>query len=114
MATTVDLNPVHVEQPSGSSWCWACCDKSIIHEYRGAMNLPVSHIVAWVDSGDEDGTAPLDRGATLDEARSALTNWGISSLRQYNALSWTAVRSQINNDSLIFAAFYDDDEGLQF
>lgn len=105
LAATKDLNPVQVQQPSGSYWCWACCVKSIIHQYRGALNLPVSKIVAWVHTGDENGNAPYSRAATIDEARNALNHWKINSSRQYNALSWTAVKSQINNDSLIYVSF---------
>lgn len=104
LATTVELNPAKVTQGSGTSWCWAACDRSIIKQYTDSSPFN-TNIVAWVDCGDEDGDAPYDRSATVDETRSALTHWGVTSSRWYDDLSWTAVQSQINNNHLCIACF---------
>jgi len=104
LATTVELDPTQVPQGSSSYWCWAACDRSIILQYTD--NSPYNNnIVAWVDCGDEDGTAPAVRSATVDETRSALTHWDVSSSRSFSNLSWTAVQSQINNSHLCIACF---------
>ncbi|MDD2372614.1 MAG: papain-like cysteine protease family protein [Syntrophomonadaceae bacterium] len=74
-----------------SMWCWAACDKSIIQFCKGSSPSQSDEATFLFGS-------PINQGATTDQIRSVLTNWQVSSSRQFNPLSYTSVVSQINND----------------
>jgi len=102
------------KQPSGSNWCWACCDYVILNHY--ASNSPIMQaIVHWVHFGHKlqcnpnnncPYDAPLSRAGTPAEARDALNNWGVTTSLQSNGLTWTGLRSQISDsDSMVWCRF---------
>jgi hypothetical protein len=70
--------------------------KSVI-QYEKNTSPSQSAIVTYIHGG------PVNRGATTDQTRDAITNWGVVSSRQYNHLSYNAVQHQVNNDSPIIA-----------
>lgn len=106
-ATTVDLGPDYpVKQPDNSCWCWAACTRSTIIQYKGTA--PILQTIAnyvWQVLRGKSGDAPYSMGATVDETKAALEHNGIVCSRKFDDLSWTAVRSQINNNHLCMGFF---------
>jgi len=75
-------------------WCWASADKSIIQFLKGSSPT-LQTIVNYIPGGSD--------GATISEARQALTHWNVASSLQSSCLTYNGVQSQINNNHPIWA-----------
>lgn len=93
LATRAVLSVPGYEQ-QGTGWCWAASDKMIIQYIKGSSPSQQSLVNNY--STDPEG------GAEMSVAQTALNDYGLANSIKTDLLTYTAVKSQINNTRPIF------------
>ncbi|MCD7757428.1 MAG: C39 family peptidase [Clostridiales bacterium] len=82
---------------SKSKWCWAACSVSILYHY--GEDVTQSSFVKYVKGTTDNATA------SREEVKSGLSHWGLSSTITESALSFSTVKSEINNSRPIYVSW---------
>lgn len=85
---------------ANTNWCWAGSSLSILNYYR--IYTSQCTFVTYVKTGKTTGTCD-NLQATDAEAQKGLNYFGVSSTSHSGALSWSATRSELDNNRPIYA-----------